>query len=72
MARQGSERKRARLIARADADLRAERERLRKVVADCRDSNCGCHWREWLELDSIRFLLGEDPAARDPGLSDRR
>jgi hypothetical protein len=59
VSRQASGRRRAQLIVHQRAELEAERDRLLAVVADCRDSNCYCHDREWFELDGIRFLLGE-------------
>lgn len=61
VSRKDSERKRAVLIKRSETSLRADLERLRQVTADCYSPDCPCHWSEWKEIDTIRFLLGEDP-----------
>lgn len=69
MSRQASQRRRAQLIERKRADLEADRDRLVAATAACRDSACYCHWREWNELDGIRFLLGEsdtEPTSTSP------
>lgn len=61
MARQSSERKRAARLAQAEADLRADLDRLRVETQDCYDSSCYCHEWAWREISEIRALLGEDP-----------
>jgi hypothetical protein len=70
MSRQSSQRRRAQLVVRQRAELEAERDRLLAAVADCRDSNCYCHDREWFDLAGVRFLLGEsdtEPERRNWG-----
>lgn len=61
VARQSSERKRAALVQRTEASLRADLERYRAETADCWSSDCVCHQDAWQEISTIRFLLGEDP-----------
>lgn len=62
MGRQSSERKRAARVAKVEADLRADLERLRVETRDCYDSSCYCHEWAWREISTLRFLLGEDPS----------
>lgn len=61
MSRKATERRRARLVIREEAELRADFARLTEAVAGCTwGERCPCHYAEWQELQGVRFLLGED------------
>lgn len=60
MSRKASERRRAQVVRRTEAELRTEQAELRAKVADCRNSDCICHAAEWQQLDAVNFLLGEE------------
>lgn len=62
MSRKSSER-RAQLVVRKEADLRADLERLTAATGGCTwrgEYYCPCHEAELRDLEEIRFLLGED------------
>jgi hypothetical protein len=66
MTRKSRERQRAVLIRRTKGELETQRAALLAELDGCDNPECLCaaHHDAWQQLDTVRFLLGEDD---DPG-----